>query len=260
MIATQTRRGRTAARWALLAAMTVLTAWPVWAWATEHSEHASPRHDAPHAAAVATAHGHPNANEGQGEAKEEAKEDEAPAPINWTQFGGATPPFLAMLINFAILAAGYYWLGRKPIAHGLQSRRETIAREIEEAQRMRKEAEARAKQYQAQLDNLTQEMTTARDSLLRAGEAERERLVREAEAKAERLQRDAQFLVEQEIKQMRQDLWRDAVEAAVSAAQELLKQRVTPADQERLAEEYLAELGAPARPAAPGPAMRETAP
>jgi F-type H+-transporting ATPase subunit b len=165
--------------------------------------------------------------------------------MNWTDFGSKTPPFVAVLVNFAILAGAYYWLGKKPIAAALQSRRDSIAKEIEEAQRAKEAAEQRATIYQAKLEKLEDEVRAAREALVRAGEAERERIVSDAEAKAERLRGEAQFLVEQELKQIRQDLWREAVEAAVAGAQELLAARVTPADQERLAEDYLASLGTP---------------
>ena len=175
-------------------------------------------------------------------AEEEKEENAPPADINWVDFGRDNPPYLAMVINFGILIAGYYYLGKKPIAQALKTRRNDIAREIEEATRMRKEAEKRAKTYQAKLERLEEEMQTTRETLVRAGEAERERLVVEAEAKAERMRKDAEFLVEQELKQLRVDLQRDTVEAAIAAAEELLKKRVTPADQERLAEDYLADL------------------
>jgi F-type H+-transporting ATPase subunit b len=177
-------------------------------------------------------------------AAEEAKEESAPpADVNWVDFGrDNNPPYLAMVINFGILIAGYYYLGRKPIAAALKNRRDNIAREIEEAQRMRKEAEKRAKLYQGKLERLEAEMEATREGLVRAGEAERERLVLEAEAKAERMRKDAEFLVEQELKQLRVDLQRDTVEAAIAAAEELLRKRVTAADQERLAEDYLADL------------------
>jgi F-type H+-transporting ATPase subunit b len=211
--------------------MTFVTAWSVWAFAQNH--HAG------HAAAPAAA---PPAHEAH--ASEPAEEHEGPAAINWTQFGGQTPPYLAMVINFAILVVGYYALGKKPIAAGLQSRRDSIAKDIEEAQRMKQEAEARAKVYQAKLEKLEDEVRTAREGLVRAAEAERDRIVSDAEAKAERMRKDAEFLIAQELKQIRQDLLRDTVEAAVAAAEELLTSRVTPADQERLAEEYLADLGA----------------
>jgi F-type H+-transporting ATPase subunit b len=211
-----------------LAAMLSVTAWSMASWVQSKPAAAAPREE-----------GKPAADE----AKPEQAEGEGPAPFNWTEFGGETPPFIAMLINFGILAGGYYLLGRKPIAAGLQARRDTISKEIEEATRMKHEAEARAKTYQSKLETLEDELKSARESLVRAGEAESERIVRDAEAKAERMRKDAEFLVEQEMKQIRGDLWRDTVEAAVLAAEELLKKRVTPADQERLAEDYLSDLG-----------------
>ncbi|MGH7270227.1 MAG: hypothetical protein ACREJ3_07320 [Polyangiaceae bacterium] len=171
-----------------------------------------------------------------------APEEDGPATMNWTEFGQETPPFIAMLINFAILAAGYTLLGKKPIAAALKARRDSITKDIEDAQRMRHEAEERAKLYQGKLEKLEEEMRIARESLVHAGEADHDRVVKEAEAKAERMRKDAQFLVEQELKQIRADLWRESVDAAVRAAEDLLKARVTPSDHERLAEDYLADL------------------
>jgi F0F1-type ATP synthase membrane subunit b/b' len=211
-----------------LAVMVALTAWSVFAWAQTKAAAAASRESAPPPTEQAA--------KAEGEA-------EGPSPFNVTQFGGETPPFVAMLINFGILAAGYYVLGRRPVAAGLQARRDTISKEIEEAQKMKREAEERAKTYQSKLEKLEEELQIARESLVRAGEAESERIVREAETKAERMRKDAGFLVEQELKKLRGELWRDAVEGAVAAAEELLKKRVTPADQERLAEDYLADLG-----------------
>jgi F-type H+-transporting ATPase subunit b len=212
----------------------------LWAWAEPaHGDHAD--------------HGGPAAHE--------ESEGEGPASPNWVEFGKETPPVIAMLVNFGILAAGYYFLGRKPIAAALQTRRTTIAKEIEEAARMRQEAEARAKTYQAKLERLEEEMRATREALVRAGEAERDRLVAEAEASAERMRRNAEFLIEQELKQIRDDLWREALQTAVTAAEELLRQRVTPADQERLAEDYLADLGGRSRgPSAAGVTAHPSAP
>jgi F-type H+-transporting ATPase subunit b len=222
------------ARRLALATMVVVTAWSLLAWAGRKEPGVAVA--APASAERRTA----------AEGSEEPVEGEGPAAINWADFGGKTPPFIATLANFGILVAGYYLLGRKPILAGLQSRRESIAKEIEEAQRMRQEAEERAKTYQAKLAKLQDEVLAAREALLRAGEAENDRIVKEAEAKAARMRKDAEFLVEQELKQIRQDLWRGAVDAAVTAAEEVLKRGVTTADQERLAEEFLTDLGKPA--------------
>jgi F-type H+-transporting ATPase subunit b len=222
----QSLRGVRVKRAILLGVMALVTAWSVWAYARQ------PGHGGEHGASPS--------ERAEAVAKEEP--EGPPADINWVDFTVETPPYVAMLINFGILVFGYYALGKKPIAAALKSRRDSIAKEIEEAQRMRKEAEKRAKTYQSKLDRLGEELETAREALLRAGEAEKERLVGEAEAKAERIRKDTEFLVEQEMKQLRVDLQREAVEAAVSAAEELLRKRVTQADQERLAEDYLADL------------------
>jgi F0F1-type ATP synthase membrane subunit b/b' len=65
------------------------------------------------------------------------------------------------------------------------------------------------------------------------------------------MQKDAAFLLEQEVKQMRLDLQRETVDLAVAAAGELLKKRVTPEDQERMAEEFLKTLTLPRAQPAP---------
>ncbi|MBV9948132.1 MAG: hypothetical protein JOZ69_14855 [Myxococcales bacterium] len=244
--------------------MLIVTAWSFWAWAepTRPEGHAS--HGAEqareHAAAGASGPAE-NAGDRERQGRQTREGEEAPGPINWLEFGKETPPFLAMLINFGILAAGYYYLGRKPIAAALQQRRDGVAREIEEAARMRQEAEARAKVYQAKLAKLDEEVRTTREALIRAGEAERDRIVADAEATAERMRKDAQFLVEQEMKQIRQDLWRETLQAAITTAEDLLKRRVSMGDQERLAEDYLADLGAKSRgPSHTAPTVRPAGP
>jgi F0F1-type ATP synthase membrane subunit b/b' len=238
--------------------MALVTAWSVWTWAQPQPRKVFPAQGqpvaptAPHLqAALKPA---PAAAKPPKEEKPEEAESETPGPFNFSEFGGETVPFLAMLINFGIFAAGFYLFGREPIAAGLAKRRESIARDIEEATRMRLEAEERAKTYQAKLEKLESEVAAAREALVQAGETERERIVTEAVAKAERMRKDAEFLVEQELKQIRIDLWRETVDAAVLAAEELLKKRVTLADQERLAEDYLADLSGRAGVAVAGPA------
>ncbi len=161
------------------------------------------------------------------QAAEEAAETHAPKPINWTDFSNhEQPPLAFMFLNFVVLIGIYYKYGKGPISEGLKNRRATIAREIEEAQRMRKEAEARAAVYQEKLSHLETELKETRETLRAAGEAERDRIVREAEEKAVRMEKDAKFLVEQELKQLRTELTREAVETAVAAAEELLKKRI----------------------------------
>jgi F0F1-type ATP synthase membrane subunit b/b' len=173
----------------------------------------------------------------------ESGESEAPGSINWFDFSNKEqPPYAALFINFGLLAYGYYRFGKKPVADALKKHKESIAKEIEEAQRMKHEAEGRAKQYQSKLEHLETELAETKLLLEEAGKGEHDRIVKDAEEKAARMQKDAAFMLEQESKQLRLDLQKETVLAALGAAEELLKKRVTPADQERLAEEFLVSL------------------
>ncbi len=166
-----------------------------------------------------------------------------PTDINWTDFGNKEQPaYATQLINFAVLLGIFYLFGKKPILEGLKSRRTAVAKEIEEAQRMKKEAEDRAKVYQAKLESLEAELATAKAALVEAGKGERDRIIKEAQEKAERMVRDAKELLVQEAKQVQQDLVRETVEIAMTAAEEILKARITSADHDRLADDYLSGL------------------
>jgi F-type H+-transporting ATPase subunit b len=178
-----------------------------------------------------------------------------PAPINWTDLSDPQrPAFIALLVNFGLLAALYYTLGKKPITDGLKQRRINIGKDIEEASKMLGEAKERAKKYQADLKNADVDAATAKSALVTAGKGELERLLSDTEERGERMKRDAERLVEQERKQLEHDLLVETVNVAVAAAQKLLERTATPEDHVRLANELLAELQKkPATPRAATP-------
>jgi F-type H+-transporting ATPase subunit b len=166
-----------------------------------------------------------------------------PAPINWTDISDPhRPAFIALVINFGLLFGAYYVLGKKPIVGALKQRRVTIGKAIEDARDMLKEAKERAKKYQADLKNADADAATAKASLVAAGKGEVERLLTEANEKADRMKRDAERLVEQERKQVRQDLLLETVDVALGEATKILEKSVNAQDHARLAEDLIAEL------------------
>jgi F-type H+-transporting ATPase subunit b len=235
--------------------------------ANPHGPHGSPdpQHRprgaaAGHGGALVEDHGaHGTGQAASGEHGEHASGGHAggehpPGDINWFDFDKPKqPPYIAYIINFAILMWIFVRFGKKPVIEALKSRRLTVKREIDEAQRIKKEAQSRAKKYQKDLDNLEEEREAAQKSLAEAGAADKERVVREAQEKAARMERDAKALLESEARQIQQDLTRETAELSVSAAEELLRSRITQADHERLAEDFLHQLSArtPGRPSAP---------
>ena len=150
--------------------------------------------------------------------------------------------FIGAVVNFTALILLFAWIIRSKGNPALAEKRKQVEKELAEAQRLRADAEKRQMETQTRLERLDEEMVELRAEMVKAGEVERDRIVAAAEEKAARLRKDTSFLIEQQIKQLRQDLTREASTAAVAAAHELLAQTTTDDDQDRLAEAYLERL------------------
>src|SRR5690606_34569991 len=97
-------------------------------------------------------------------------------------------------------------------------------------------SEKRLEEYKLRLEKIEDELERVRREFREAGERERERIIAEANERRERMKRDAEFLLSQELKQMRQDLLHETVDQALRGAAELLRAKLTPAEQDRYLE------------------------
>jgi len=198
--------------------------------------------------AVPAEHG-AHGEHGAQESAEHGEGHHGPESINWFDvFDKKKPAILALVINFGLLAALYYTLGKKPVAEGLKQRRITIGKEIEDAQKFLAEAKERAKQYQGDLAHADEHARTARDSLIAAGMGDADRILNDANESAERMKRDADRLVEQERHQLRHEIHLETIDLAVEEASKILARSITSDDHARFANDLLAELSR--RPAA----------
>lgn len=148
----------------------------------------------------------------------------------------------AMILNFLLWAGIVGFLLKKPLTTYLHNRRVAVVEGLEESRRIKAEAEAKHAEYTERLAHLDEELAKLRQEMIQAGEAERDRIIAEAESRAARMRRDAQFVVDQQMKQLKKDLTREAIEAAVKAAEEALTAQTGAADQERLAKAYLGDV------------------
>lgn len=146
------------------------------------------------------------------------------------------------VVNFVLLLGVLFLLLRKSLPEFLANRRAAVVTGMEEAKRLKAEADAKYKEYSERIDNLDAELERLREELRRAGMDERDRIVVEANRKASKMHEEARFLIEQRMKQLRQDLTREAIEAAVRAAEDVLMKGTGGQDQERLAKEYLGTI------------------
>jgi F-type H+-transporting ATPase subunit b len=154
------------------------------------------------------------------------------------------PPYLASLLNFAVLVFILYRFGRKPLAEALLKRKQAIMAEIETATNLKENAEARLEEYEEKIENIESKLEEVRAEYATLAEAEKKHILAEAEERRVRMRRDAELRVEQERKAVRDALLREAVLAATAAAEDLIRKQVARADHDRMAADYLATLRA----------------
>jgi F-type H+-transporting ATPase subunit b len=153
------------------------------------------------------------------------------------------PPFLASVLNFGLLAFVIFRFGRKPLAEALAARKRAVMQEIDNATRLKDEAEARLEEYEDKLQNLDETLEQLKTDYAAQGEVERKHVLAEAEERRERMKRDVEFRIQQEEKAARQQLLQEAVERAVVEAEELIKKKVAKGDSDKMADDFLAGLG-----------------
>ncbi len=152
------------------------------------------------------------------------------------------PPVLGSVINFALLLYILVRYGKGPVMDALAKRKKTIMQDVDAATELKVGAEKRLKSYERQMARIEERRKELAEEQRLQWEGEKKRILDEAREKSERLRKDARFRVEQELRQAQADLLAESIEQAVAAAEQLLKSRVGPADQERLADEFLTSV------------------
>jgi F-type H+-transporting ATPase subunit b len=155
---------------------------------------------------------------------------------------GMPAPFGAWLLNAALLYGVIFRYAKKPLADALKNRKAGILRGMNEAKRMRKDAEARLADYESKLERIEEEVERVTKEMREGAAQERQSILKEARERRERMERDARLLIEQELAAAREGMKRELVTQALASAIETLKARLTEDDNRRLADEYLAGL------------------
>ncbi|MEO6950909.1 MAG: ATP synthase F0 subunit B [Polyangia bacterium] len=188
-----------------------------------------------------------------GSAAEGNRAEEEEGIVNWWSFDygekatdpshhGYPPPYGWALVNFVVFLGILSRILWKPIKAGFIERHGKIKNELGEAQRLRKEAEAQLAEYTRKVAHVDQEVETLLAQLRKEAEADRARIIAAAEDEAKRLKVEADKQIQLEIERARAALRQETVEAALKAAEEILRTRITADDQQKLAERYLVSV------------------
>lgn len=155
---------------------------------------------------------------------------------------GMPAPFLATLVNWLALMALIVVFAKKQLPAALKKRKASIVQGMDEAGRIKAQAEARLNELEEKLSHVDEEIERIVAEMQHAGQLDRERILREAEERRSRMQRDAARLIETELEGAKEQLRREVVQAALEQASQEVSRQMTGQDQQRLVEEALGSL------------------
>ena len=150
--------------------------------------------------------------------------------------------FIWRVLNFSVLVVALFFVLRKPVAGFFAGRRAEIAQSLEDFERKRVEAEAKFKELESRLSDLTADREKVIAEYIQEGEDEREKIIANAHALAERIKVQAEATIDQEIKAAKTELVKEIADMSSGLAERLIRKNINDQDQERLVEEYLSKV------------------
>jgi F-type H+-transporting ATPase subunit b len=150
--------------------------------------------------------------------------------------------WIVSIINLLIFLGIIYKFGGEGITNFFKTRRETLIHDLEEARKLREEAEARLEEYTARLDALEDERKKLLEEYHEQGEREKKRIVEEAKTQVEKMRADAEVTIEQEVKKAIADLERQVVDLAVGMTETMAREKLDGGTQKTLVDNYVSEL------------------
>lgn len=154
----------------------------------------------------------------------------------------ASPPFVFMLLNFALLLALLAWKGRPVARKTAEERHDLIKSALDEAAKLRQEAADKLAEYENRLKSADAEIQKLVEGMRADAEGDRKRILANAEVQAAQMKRDAELRIAAEIELARAQLTREVTAAAAAATEKLLRDKITPADQQNLVSAFLSDV------------------
>jgi F-type H+-transporting ATPase subunit b len=154
----------------------------------------------------------------------------------------ASPPFIFMLLNFAVLLGLLAWKGKPVAQQAAAERHDLIKSALDEAAKLRKQAADKLAEYETRLKDADTEIKKMVEGMRADAEADKQRMLAAAEAQAVIMKRDAEARIAAEIELARAQLTREVTAAATAATEKLLREKMTAGDQQNLVSSFIADV------------------
>ena len=150
--------------------------------------------------------------------------------------------FVLRVINYGIFLILLIYFARKPVVKGLRSRREKIKEELSQLEASREEAAKAKAEAAALLAKAEEDSMRLLVEYRHQAEAERARILEQAEQQIQHLHEQARLTIARETISAQSQLKNELALSALSTAEKILRHQITPKDQVRLNQEFLANL------------------
>lgn len=150
--------------------------------------------------------------------------------------------FAATAFNFVIFVAVLAKLAVPGLTKMFDERREKLSADLNEAKRLREEAEAKLEEYTRRLDALDAERQQLMDDYHAQGEAEKDRLVADAKRQVEKMRSDAELVIQQELRKAVRAIETQAVDMALGLAEQRMKEKLDAPKQNALVDNFVNDL------------------
>ncbi len=152
------------------------------------------------------------------------------------------PSWIWKLANMIVFLAALGWVIRGPVKGALAARHEQIQRDAQEAQERRTKADQMAADIQKRLTQLEEELRQIRERAQIEGERQKREMIAAAEAEAQKILQSARGEVDNRLKHARHELTEYAGQLASERAEQLLRDKITDADREKLFRDSLNQV------------------
>lgn len=156
-----------------------------------------------------------------------------------------TLEYILLWANFAVLAGGLAYLARKYGGPFLAARSQKISRDIVEAARVRKEAEARAADVDRRLANLESDLAALRVESQKEIASQQRHVAERSAAEMAKIETRAEQEIAAAGKLARLELKRHSAELALALAARKIQARMTPDTQAALVRGFMKDLEHP---------------
>lgn len=168
----------------------------------------------------------------------------APTPALAATAEGGVMETVAKLFNFAVLAGILVYYLRRPIANYLVDRSQQIRQALVEASATRARASGDLESIQSRLAALPVELEALKARGAEEVQAEQARIRTLAAAERERVLAETRREIDQQYRLARRALVQETADQAATVARARIERDITPADQARLIDRYMTQVGA----------------